>query len=360
MLIGAETKLFALRLSLSPRSTTIDTLRRLGVSYEALSLDGIQGLSSEDHDWLHALYKSEETFHRVPFQHAMTLARRRRALLRAGYCLVPSCEMVYVAAHHYERSLRLQMQALYRSLHTIDDDERSRLAPVLARIVAAWQTGVMHHSSNSGSAGRLQFRLYDIDRYAELHFPLCMKHLHHKLRENHHLKYNGRVQYRMFLKGLGVSVGESLVFFRSEFVKVMPTATFEKEHAYHIRHSYGLEGSRKDYEPLACAQIIHGSTPRHGQYHGCPFRHWDEATLCRELSRCGLDPSTVSRVAGEVGQGRSQSACRMLFDATHHVSYAQAAQQSQGTGVAVQGGGGVVVQHPNAYVEVSERAESAN
>lgn len=50
-------------------------------------------------------------------------------------------------------------------------------------------------------------------------FPLCMRHLHKALRENHHLRHGGRMQYGLFLKGIGLTLEQALQFWRSEFVK---------------------------------------------------------------------------------------------------------------------------------------------
>ncbi|KAJ0397882.1 hypothetical protein ATCC90586_006468 [Pythium insidiosum] len=165
---------------------------------------------------------------------------------------------------------------------------------------------------------QLALTLENIDRIAESHFPLCMRHLHRKLRENHHLKYDGRVQYRMFLKGLGFTVQDSLIFFRDEFTRVISSAKFDREYAYHIRHSYGLEGSRKDYAPMDCAQIINGAAPRHGQHHGCPFKHWDTAALDAELRRTGLsNTEQVARITRLAAQRKPEAACSELFAALH-------------------------------------------
>lgn len=48
-----------------------------------------------------------------------------------------------------------------------------------------------------------------------------MRNLHEVLRKNHHLKYNGRLQYGLFLKGIGLSLEDALRFWRDEFTKVM-------------------------------------------------------------------------------------------------------------------------------------------
>ena len=52
-------------------------------------------------------------------------------------------------------------------------------------------------------------------------FPLCMQQLHQAFRQNHHLRHWGRMQYGLFLKGIGLSLDEALRFWRTEFLKKM-------------------------------------------------------------------------------------------------------------------------------------------
>jgi len=56
---------------------------------------------------------------------------------------------------------------------------------------------------------------------AKRSMPLCMQHLHQKLKENHHLRHGGRMQYGLFLKGIGLSLEDALRFWQNEFTKVM-------------------------------------------------------------------------------------------------------------------------------------------
>ena len=48
-----------------------------------------------------------------------------------------------------------------------------------------------------------------------------MRHLHETLRSTHHLKHGGRMQYGLFIKGIGLSLEHSLKFWRDEFTKVV-------------------------------------------------------------------------------------------------------------------------------------------
>lgn len=116
-----------------------------------------------------------------------------------------------------------------------------------------------------------------------------MRVLHKALRKNHHLTHNGRIQYGLFLKGIGLSLSDSITFWKDEFTKVMSDTAFNKEHGYNIRFIFGQEGSRRDYQPYKCIKIMESIVgPR--DYHGCPFKHMLHDILEDELTDCGFNP----------------------------------------------------------------------
>ncbi|POM67802.1 DNA primase, partial [Phytophthora palmivora] len=303
-LVTAETKLFSVRLGRLPPYYAVTLLASEGIKYELLNADNPE------------LDVTQQGIYRVPFNEALHLVRFREVVIHDGFCLVPLRKMRVVAVHHFRRCLEEQMQDL-RCAVPAQGPELERLTPILDGFVVEARALAGSANSMAKTPGRPKLEIEKIDRVAEKHYPLCMKQLHRKLRENHHLKYDGRVQYRMFLKGAGFSVHECIQFFRSEFIKTIPAAKFDKEYTYHIRHSYGLEGSRKDYTPLDCEQIISGGAPNHGQYHGCPFKHWGRPALQDELRRHGLSLQAAMEITQQASTGNCQGACRAFFDATH-------------------------------------------
>lgn len=118
-----------------------------------------------------------------------------------------------------------------------------------------------------------------------------MRTLHEALCNNSHLRNSGRMQYGLFLKGIGVTIEDALRFWRDAFSKKTDGAAFEKKYAYSIRHYYGKEGKQTNYTPYGCQKVI-ASSVGPGEYHGCPFRHMDRDSLCQKLTSYGVFASS--------------------------------------------------------------------
>ena len=83
-----------------------------------------------------------------------------------------------------------------RALPRLDED---RLTPILDHLAQGFTLGISSEYSaapDSGDAVTADM----IDDLARKHFPLCMRMLHNNLREDSHLKHQGRLQYGLFLK----------------------------------------------------------------------------------------------------------------------------------------------------------------
>uniref|UniRef100_A0A5F4WGA0 DNA primase subunit 2 n=1 Tax=Callithrix jacchus TaxID=9483 RepID=A0A5F4WGA0_CALJA len=148
-----------------------------------------------------------------------------------------------------------------------------------------------------------------------------MRQLHKALRENHHLRHGGRMQYGLFLKGIGLTLEQALQFWKQEFIKgKMDPDKFDKGYSYNIRHSFGKEGKRTDYTPFSCLKIILSNPPSHGDYHGCPFRHSDPELLKQKLQSYKISPGGISQILDLVKGTHYQVACQKYFEMIHNVS----------------------------------------
>ncbi|XP_053237118.1 DNA primase large subunit isoform X2 [Podarcis raffonei] len=219
-----------------------------------------------------------------------------------------------------------------RSLPIVQTDER--LQPLLSHLSHAYVGPDYSIERNIG-----KISLEQIDTLSVKSFPPCMRQLHKALRDNHHLRHGGRMQYGLFLKGIGLTLEQALQFWKSEFIRGKVDADkFDKGYAYSIRHSYGKEGKRTDYTPFSCMKIIMSNPPGQGDYHGCPFRHSDPELLKQKLQSYKIPPSGIAQILELVKGMHYQLACQKYFELTHDVNDT-----------------GFSLNHPNQYFAESQQ-----
>nr|CAB3457853.1 unnamed protein product [Digitaria exilis] len=166
----------------------------------------------------------ESLFFKVPFQEVPDLVASRRVYLSKGYAYVAMSQVVSLVVTQFRCNISKALVLTNRKwTATIKEQEKDRLTP---------------------PKDAAEISLKDIDQLAKSSFPLCMRHMLDKLRENHHLKHGGRMQFGLFLKGAGLKLEDALAFWRAEFSQKVGSERFDKEYAYSIRHNYGKEGKR--------------------------------------------------------------------------------------------------------------------
>uniref|UniRef100_A0A3Q0SSQ6 DNA primase large subunit n=1 Tax=Amphilophus citrinellus TaxID=61819 RepID=A0A3Q0SSQ6_AMPCI len=264
---------------------------------------GISGITVKEHE-----------FYKVPFQDALDLVRSRKVYLKQGYAYIPHQDIVTIVLNDFRTRLSKALALTARSLPAVHSDER--LQPLLNHLSHAY---VGQDYSIQKNVGKIS--LDQIDSLSGKSFPLCMRQLHQALRENHHLRHGGRMQYGLFLKGIGLSLEQALQFWKSEFIRGKVDADkFDKAYAYSIRHMFGKEGKRTDYTPYSCMKVILSNPPSQGDHHGCPFRHSDPELLKQKLQVYKVSPSGINQILELVKGMHYQLACQKYFELTHNVS----------------------------------------
>ncbi|GLT38860.1 hypothetical protein SLA2020_130780 [Shorea laevis] len=271
-------------------------------------------------------------FYKVPFEEVPELVGGRRVYIHKGYAYVAMNQVVSFVVTQFRSHLSKALILTFRKwTSTIREQEKDRLTPIVETLNTSYLG-----PDYSQPKELEEVSIKDLDQVAKTSFPLCMRHLFEKLREDHHLKHGGRMQLGLFLKGVGLKLDDALAFWRAEFSQKVGTERFEKQYAYSIRHNYGREGKRTDYTPYACHKII-SSTPGVGDHHGCPYKHFGEENLRAAIERMGVGSRAIEDIMDKVHNRHYQLACTLTFEAVHG--------SSCDTGI----------NHPNQYFSDSQK-----
>lgn len=314
--IQQEIELFRFRFNQLDSKQNLEFLHRNNLQYDTIDAKEKEELREK---LIHSSYAvsgikvQQQDFYKVPFQDALDLVRTRKVYLKAGYAYIPHQDIVTIVLNDFRTRLSKALALTARSLPVVHSDER--LQPLLSHLSHAY---VGQDYSIQRNVGKIS--LDQIDSLSGKSFPLCMRQLHQSLRDHHHLRHGGRMQYGLFLKGIGLSLEQALQFWRSEFIRGKVDADkFDKQYAYSVRHMFGKEGRRVDYTPYSCMKVILSNPPSQGDYHGCPFRHSDPELLKQKLQFYKVSPSGISQILELVKGMHYQLACQKYFELTHNV-----------------------------------------
>lgn len=239
-------------------------------------------------------------------------------------------------------------------------DEDDRLKPILDHLSKSFAMPDSTLSDAESAIPGAAITHNNIDGLAREHFPMCMRHLHTTLRKDSHLKHHGRLQYTLFLKGIGMSLEECLVFWRQAF-KNKTDDQFNKEYSYNVKHVYGEVGGDanrrgKGYSPYSCQKILTDSAPAVGQAHGCPYKHFQPDKLSAFLQANGVNDGKVLKgVREDVGATRYHIACNRVFDWSHEAEIKKVREDGSWNGNDLE-----VIVHPNTYYKRSYLLKNGN
>ena len=293
----------------------------------------------------------KEPFYKVPFENVPDLIGRRDVLVSGGWAYVPQTLLISVILAEYKIRLSDSLDALAKALPRIDDDDR--LKPILNNM--SKQYAGKDFAADSASL-KDKVTHEDIDKLA-VHLPLCMKNLHLQLRRNNHLKHMGRMQFGLFLKGIGLSLEEALIFWRKAFGKMTDDQFQKGGYAYNIRHNYGQEGKRTNYTPFSCSKIITTNAPGHGDNHGCPFKHFGADSLHHMLLSQNVDAKGCKDILELARGGHFQVACTKYFEITRGKFNPHAYNPNEnGENETMQHNVMDTITHPNQFFELSVQA----
>jgi len=266
-------------------------------------------------------------FYKVNFLSVLDLVRQRKCFLKGGYAYVSSMDFSSIIGGHHQKFIEKGLMSHLKLLPEFENDER------IVGIIKGLHTSYVGKDYTINKDADIPIE--SLNQLSLKSYPLCMRMCHDSLRSTHHLKHGGRIQYGLFLKGIGVTLEDSLRFWREEFTKNMEPDKFDKAYAYGIRYNYGKEGSRTNWSPYSCMKVIN-TAPNPQDIGGCPFKLYDSIELRSKLTSYGLNAMAVQDVVSYASKGHFQLACGRYFETVHETKLDEG------------------ITHPNAYFEYSQ------
>lgn len=293
-------------------------------------------------------YFHAEKFIKLPFENVIDMIGNRSVFLKGGYAYLPQFQQLNLIANEFGNQLQEQLIKTFQYLPRLNEDDR--LVPILNHLSSGYtisdfnQNSTQYGNNDEGDITAESVWSEDISK----HYPLSVRNLFKGLKENHHLRYYGRQQLSLFLKGIGLSADESMKFWIKAFTSGghITLDKFNKEYRYNFRHNYGLEGNRINYKPWDCKTILSKPRPGRGDYHGCPFRDWGADKLTIELAKMGLTKTQINSILDSCEKGEYIVANTKVFEYTHNFS----GNESEKDGL-------TLMDHPNLYFERSRQLE---
>jgi DNA primase large subunit len=305
---------------------------------------------------------------KVPFELILRWVRHRQLWLHAGYVWVPALALNELILEWYESFLRRASVAAVQRLSMEPSSSRlhERLSPItlfLRERHQHWMSSQRQQVGAPRSIGRAMPVELHLPQLAEAvaDFPLCMQMLMVRLQSHGHLRHQGRLQLGLFLKAAGLTLSESLQFWRESLRtnssgRPIGKNEFEREYSYGIRYNYGLEGKRKSCPPFTCARMLE-MRPGPGEHHGCPFQELHTPAL-EQAVRSHLkieDPEDIEEITRFATAAQPQRACAtclrsMVASRESSLTDTAASSQDASLGTISEPKSSLPsVQHPNDY-----------
>ncbi len=185
-------------------------------------------------------------FTKVPWM----VSQRKGLLLYQGWLITDEISLTKSIKRLFEEKLKKEIEESRRllGLNPLIDESVRRIIKELEHHsqIIEWEQETFHVSLEKNA-------YLDHESY-----PPCMKYLLERLMKTGRLPHAYRVQFGAFLKRMGMDLETQLDFWYDHAVDNVNITKeqFLKFAGYQIRHLYGLEGGRKDYEVPKCSTAI--------------------------------------------------------------------------------------------------------
>ncbi len=185
------------------------------------------------------------------FERAYRIIKKERGILIRGWVIAPLAEFFSAIKSYYQDKLKERIQKIRERIsQQVDKVPYEEFA---RELLTYWRN---KRAIRMPKRDSFIFFGKDVWQKPEL-FPPCSRILFDRFLTTGYIPHGERVQLALFLKAIGMPLEEQLKFWYRAVDNVgLSWDEFLKKGGYYIRHIYGLEGSRKNYNAPKCDTII--------------------------------------------------------------------------------------------------------
>lgn len=197
----------------------------------------------------------------LDFRHAPEILKNRKAVLHKGWLITKLSRFIVTIKHRFENTIN-------QSLNSYADRLENQPNPVMKKI--AQDVNDLLQSKIEFKRSKIELDSVHLEGSLDENMgilPPCLEDLLLRVNEVGYIGHWERLQLGIFLKKIGMDIKTQLEFWYNKAVDNvnMTFDDFLSKAGYVIRHIYGLEGGKVDYEMPAC------NTIQAKMY--CTFRH---------------------------------------------------------------------------------------
>lgn len=246
----AEMRIFSARIETLPLEALSSFLVQFG--YHP------QTITAEEDEYLRHQNYMAGPFLKVPFYEAGRYLSRRRLLLMEGHAFIRKSEVVDMVLMRNRENLQQRIRE--NAMSPAWDRLPQEIHPMMQYYREMVHKKAGYRLKEGGYHTESCTSSYVKQEAVEM-FPPCMHFVYREFMKRGHLKHFGRLQLIIFLKGVGLSYAEATKFFSER-------EPLTKDYVYQLKHAYGEEGSRTNYSPYGCANLLKAMRNA-GDVNGC-------------------------------------------------------------------------------------------
>ncbi|XP_027843521.2 DNA primase large subunit-like [Aphis gossypii] len=215
----------------------------------------------------------------VPWQKCLTLVSNRKVHLNQGIAIVPCNQWNSVLVDLFRIIYIKSLRTIRRSMSASNSNNLQ--IEYLSEKINGYYNSKIAFWKNIDKQVSLEELISN-----KISIPPCMLLSLNSLFTNHRLAHDPRYRLTLFLKDIGIPFEQTLALFQQEYSKCgnlgsACTHSWDKHHKqieYNVRHTYGMVGSKKDYQMTSCVlmQKQNIQVPDEGC---CPFVHCSKDKL---------------------------------------------------------------------------------